>query len=126
MRRSSFFTLVLLIMVAGFFTHCATSKVKIPNYIGTWDYEIDTPQGAQSGWMVFTQEEGELKGSINSDMGSIDLEDLVIEDNKLSATFFAFEMDMNLTGEFVEDVFNGMFLVQGYELPFTAHKKPQE
>ena len=47
---------------------------------------------------------------------------MVIEDNKLTANFYAFEMDMDITGEFVENIFNGMFLVQGYELPFTANK----
>jgi len=113
---------LLYIVLTLFFTGCASTKVTTPNYIGRWNYEIDTPQGSQTGWIILNQDGNELTGSINSEMGSVDLRDLKIENNLMTANFYAFDMDMDLSGEFVEDVLNAKVIVQGYELPFTAHK----
>lgn len=113
---------LLYIILTLFFTGCTATKVTAPNYVGRWNYEIDTPQGRQSGWIILNQEGKELTGSINSDMGSVDLRDLKIEDNIMTANFYAFDMDMDLSGEFMEDVLNAKVIVQGYELPFKAYK----
>jgi len=112
----------MFILLTVIWTRCATSRVTTPNYIGRWDYEMDTPQGTINGWIVLNQEGKELSGTINSDMGSTELRDLKIENNLLTANFYAFDMDMDITGEFVEDLFNAKIMVQGYELPFTATK----
>jgi len=122
MRTSYMITFLLLISTIWIFSECATSRVKIPSYIGRWDYELDTPQGTVNGWIILNQEDKEVNGTINSDMGSTELRDLKIEDNVLTANFYAFDMDMDLTGEFAEDVLNAKIIVQGYELPFTATK----
>ena len=113
---------ILYIILTVFFAGCAATKVTSPNYVGRWNYEIDTPQGRQSGWIILNQEGKEVTGSINSDMGSTDLRDLKIENNVLTANFYAFDMDMDLSGEFVDDVLNAKVMVQGYEIPFTARK----
>ena len=110
------------ILLTVFFAGCAATKVTTPNYVGRWNYEIDTPQGRQSGWIILNKEEKEVTGSINSDMGSADLRDLKIENNLLTANFYAFDMDMDLSGEFVEDVLNAKIVVQGYEIAFIANK----
>lgn len=122
MKNLHTFRFLLYILLTVFFAGCAASKVTTPNYIGRWNYEIDTPQGRQSGWIILNQEGKEVTGSINSDMGSVDLRDLKIDNNVMTANFNAFDMDMDLSGEFVEDVLNAKIIVQGYELPFTAQK----
>ena len=124
MKKTHILSLILFASIVWIFSNCASSS-KIPSYIGRWDYVVDTPQGSQAGWIVLTLTDDILTGTLNSDMGSIELEDLTVEENVLSATFFAFDMDMDLSGTFVENEFQGMFMVQGYELPFTATKSEQ-
>ena len=101
-------------------TGCATTKVTTPNYVGRWNYELDTPQGRVVGWIIINQEGKDVSGTINSDMGATDLRELKIEDSYMTANFYAFDMDMDIAGEFVEDKLNAKIIVQGYELPFTA------
>jgi hypothetical protein len=122
MKSSKIIQLSMLIILTLILTYCATSRVTTPNYIGRWDYEMDTPQGSFNGWIILNQDGKEVTGTINSDMGSTELRDLKIEDNILSANFYAFDMDMDLSGEFVEDILNAKIMVQGYEMPFTATK----
>ncbi len=122
MKNLNIWRILLFILLTVFFAGCAATKVTTPNYVGRWNYEIDTPQGRQSGWIILNQEGKETTGSINSDMGSVDLRDLKIENNVMTANFYAFDMDMDLSGEFVEDVLNAKIIVQGYEIPFTANK----
>ncbi len=122
MKTSKFFKLTLYIFLTLILAYCATTKVKTPSYIGRWDYVMDTPQGTFNGWIILNQGENEVTGTINSDMGSTELRDLKIENNILSANFYAFDTDMDITGEFTEEVFNAKIIVQGYELPFTAMK----
>jgi hypothetical protein len=110
------------ILLTVFLVGCAATKVTTPNYVGRWNYEIDTPQGRQSGWIILNEDGKEVTGSINSDLGSADLRDLEIENNIMTANFNAFDMDMDLSGEFVEDVLNAKIVVQGYEIAFTANK----
>jgi hypothetical protein len=112
----------MFILLTVFYVGCATTKVTTPNYVGRWNYEIDTPQGRQTGWIILNKEGKEVTGSINSDMGSTDLRDLKIENNIMTANFYAFDMDMDLSGEFAQDVLNAKIIVQGYEIPFTANK----
>lgn len=122
MKNSQTKRLLSLILLTVLWTSCVTTKVTTPNFVGRWNYEIDTPQGRQSGWILLNQVGKEVTGTINSDMGSTDLKDLKIENNVLTANFYAFDMDMDLSGEFKEDVMNAKITVQGYELPFTATK----
>jgi hypothetical protein len=40
----------------------------------------------------------------------------------MTANFYIMDMDMDLSGEFVEDVLSAKIIVQGYEMPFKANK----
>ena len=122
MKTIRIFNLILTPLIIILWTGCATTKVTTPNYIGRWNYELDTPQGRVTGWIILNQDDNDVTGTINSDMGSTDLRELKIEDNHMTATFNAFDMDMDITGEFVENKLNAKIMVQGYELPFTATK----
>ena len=62
---------------------------------GTWTYSIDTPDQKREGTMEFTEEGGEITGTIKgSDFtsGNSELEDIVLEGNSVS---FTFDFDMN-------------------------------
>jgi len=81
--------------------------------IGTWSYTIESPDQKRLGTFVFTDDVGELTGTMSSDditTGIDQLEDIVIDDNKVSFTF-DFEMggqlvdldfDLKLNGETFE------------------------
>jgi hypothetical protein len=122
MKTSEIIRFFLIAMITLVWTGCATTKVTTPNYVGRWNYDLDTPQGRYAGWIILNQEGKEVKGTMNSDMGSVDLRDLKIEDNFMTANFYIMDMDMDLSGEFVEDVLNAKITVQGYEMPFKATK----
>jgi hypothetical protein len=122
MKTSRIVHFLLIAMTAAVWTGCATTKVTTPNYVGRWNYELDTPQGRYAGWIIINQEGKEVTGTMNSEMGSVDLRDLKIEDNFMTANFNIMDMDMDLSGEFVEDVLNAKIIVQGYEMPFKANK----
>lgn len=122
MKNAEIIRYLLITMIAVVWAGCATTRVTTPNYIGRWNYELDTPQGRVTGWIILDQEGKEVTGTINSEMGSVELRDLKIEDNNMTANFYAFDMDMDIKGAFVEDKLNAKIIVQGYEMPFTATK----
>lgn len=122
MKTSEIIRFFLIAMIALVWTGCATTKVTTPNYIGRWNYDLDTPQGRYAGWIVIDQEGKDVTGTMNSEMGSVDLRDLKIEDNFMTANFYIMDMDMDLSGEFDGDVLNAKIIVQGYEMPFKATK----
>lgn len=77
---------------------------------GTWSYSIDTPDQKREGTMEFTEENGEIEGTIKgSDFtsGNSELEDIVLDGNTISFTFdfeiggqmMTLEFDLLLKGE---------------------------
>jgi hypothetical protein len=100
-----------------------TSKTAAPNYIGTWNYTLETPEGEQNGSLIFTQEGDVVVGTIGSDGGSQSLEKLVISEEKVSGIFDFQGYEINLTGDFAENILDGLMSVSGYDIPFTATKQ---
>ncbi len=88
---------------------------------GTWSYSIDTPDQRREGTMEFTEENGEIKGTIKgSDFtsGNNEIDEIVLDGNSVSFTFdfdvggqmMTLEFDLTLKGEsFDGDVTAGEF-----------------
>jgi hypothetical protein len=53
----------------------------------------------------------------------VDLDDLVIEDGKLTANFTIEGYKMYLEGEFNDDTYTGKTSINGYEIPMEAIRK---
>ena len=126
MKRNNFFMLMMFAVVLFIWTGCAstkTSKTAAPNYIGTWNYVLETPEGEQEGALVFTQEGDVVTGTIGSDAGSQALEKLVISEEKVSALFDFQGYEINMTGSFAENILDGLMSVSGYDIPFKATKQ---
>lgn len=126
MKRNNFFTLMIFGAMLLFWMGCAstkTSKTAAPNFIGTWNYVLETPEGETSGAIVFTQEGEVVTGTIGSDQGSQSIEKLVISEEKVSGVFDFQGYEINLTGNFVENVLDGLMSVSGYDIPFKATKQ---
>lgn len=124
-----FFNLYTLAAIAISFImfNCAgskTSKVKVDPYIGDWEYVAETPQGSLDVTMTIEKAEEGYTGSLNADMGSVDLEDLKIEDGKMTATYYIESYEMPIKGTFEGGKFSGSTSWDGNEMPINATKKP--
>ena len=117
--------LVLGFIALFIISSCGSSKsvAKIDPYVGDWSILIsDTPQGDVLATMnILKNEAGEYTGTVNSDMGLINLNNVKILENKLSATFVTQDIDFDLTGTFEEMVFTGY--VSGMGEDFKADGK---
>ncbi len=135
MKKPLQFTSLLGLFVALFLFGCGTtSKVAapeapappkasaVPIYVGSWDYNLETPQGNMPGTMIVEQVGDLVKGRFASDMGSIEMENLKIESNQLTTRISVQGMEIDVSGTFKEKVFDGKMVVDGFEMPFQANK----
>jgi len=117
---------VLLILAAGLiWAGCAATKTTSSRYVGNWDYVVrNLPDGDVNGIMTISQDGDSFKGDIKSDDGSIaiTMEDLKIEDNKLSSYFYFQGMKIDMAGDFNGSEFTGSIMVDYNEFPITAQK----
>ena len=122
MKPKGIFNLQLLIFSLSLlvFLSCASSKKLAGSYTGKWGYSIDTPQGKYDGNMEINQDGKIYKGKLNSDMGSVDLNDLVIKEGKLTANFDMMGNTINISGNFNGEVFDGNVDAGGFQIPFKA------
>ncbi len=119
-RKINFVSLLLIaILLAG----CAAlSKLGKSPYEGKWSYTLDTPQGVYEGFLTFIKDGKTYTGTISADGDETDLRNLIIEDGKLSAVLDAEGFTFGMTGEFIEDVFQGSLNTTDFSLPFSANK----
>ncbi len=117
--------LVLSFIALFIISSCGTSKsaAKVDPYVGDWSLLIEgTPQGDVSAVMnILKNEAGEYTGTVNSDIGLIDLNNVKIVESRLSATFVTQDMDFDLTGTFEDVLFKGY--VSGMGADFKADGK---
>jgi len=115
--------IILMTLILFIITGCGPGRiaVKLDPYIGDWNMLIeDTPQGDVSSMLVILKsDDGYYTGSLNSDMGTFELNNLKIIDNKLSAIFYVQDMDFDLIGNFENNSFNGY--VSGMGVDFKAN-----
>ena len=113
-------------ILALFLTSCSSTKLaKTPNYIGTWVYSIDTPQGTTEGYLTIKKEDKETIGLVGSDMGETPLSEFEVSEETVSGSFDFQGYTVGLSGKFMNDTLDGLMSVGGYELPFVATKKAE-
>ena len=107
----------LFLLVTG----CAASRVAKNSPAGAWDYTVkNTPNGDVSGTMNIEQDGEEYTGSLATESGSIDLQNVTIEDGKMSSTFNYQGTPLEMTGTFSEDAFTGSVGAGGQSFPVEA------
>ncbi len=120
--RIDFFAALLL---ALFIFGCAATKVKVSPYIGEWHYTYQNMDGTEAAAiMTITEADNVYKGVLSSQMGSVDLQDLVIADGKLTAKFDIQGFVMSMKGTFEGDTYTGSVNIDGNEFPMIATRKP--
>jgi hypothetical protein len=107
-------------------TGCASTKNVIPNYLGTWTYSLDTPQGTTNGYMKFTNTDEVTIGVVGSEAGETGLSNLSISTEKVYATFYYESYEVQVNGVFTESVLEGTMSAAGYDMPFKALKQSSE
>lgn len=124
-----FFNLYILaaIVYSCLLYSCAGTKTsKVDPYVGDWDYVAETQQGSLDVTMTIEKAEEGYTGMLSSDMGSVDLEDLKIEDGKMTAVFYIESYEIPMKGTFEGDKFIGSNSWEGNEMPIDATKKKVE
>lgn len=129
--KNSYVKLLLIVLSVLAFSSCKSTKgvakkaMKAYTPAGNWDYTVSgIPDGDVSGTLVLMDGAEGMTGRLETDGGSVDLEDVSLADNILSAVFAYQGTDVKLKGTFVGEKFTGFVEAQGYEFPITAERKP--
>ena len=114
----------LFAIIALFVFGCASSKKAVDISIGTWDHVVkDTPYGDVKGYMVIAKEGDNYTGSLNSDQGSISIENLTIQDGNLKGMFYMEGTEIQMSGTFEGTTYTGKVSVDYDEFVMTAIKR---
>lgn len=108
------FTLIALFCVLLY--NCGTSKAKVDPFLGTWNMVIeDTPQGDIAAEMTISKEEtNDYICQVKSDVGTFNLNEMVLTDSKIKGNFVAAGMEMTLSGTFEGSDFRGFVSGEGF------------
>ena len=118
-----FFLAIIALIAFG----CASSKKAVDISIGTWDHVVkDTPYGDVEGYMIIAKEVDNYTGSLNSDQGSIPIENLTIEDKNLKGVFYMEGMEIQISGTFEGNTYTGKVSVDDNEFSMTATKREKQ
>ncbi len=91
---------------------------------GTWNYEIETPDGAISGDMTIAKTDGEYEIAVETDdFGTLELEDVELKDNEMTASVDVQGVTAEFEIEFDGDEMSGIVLYGGEELPIVAERE---
>lgn len=106
---------------------CAASKTSVDPYSGEWHYTFPTMDGGEmDAIMTINKTETGYSGYLSSEMGSVDLDDLVIEDGNLTANFDIQGYGFDMKGNFDGETFTGSTTIDGNVIPMNATRKPAE
>jgi len=73
--------------------------------------------------MTINKADNGYTGALSSELGSVDLDNLVIEDDNLKATYDIQGYVLELEGTFSGETFKGISTIEGYEFPMDAVRK---
>ena len=118
--KSVIFLVLFGIAMAG----CKTSKTtEESKYVGEWHYTFEMEGTEYAAIMTINKAEDGYTGALSSELGGVDLDNLVIEDNKLKASFDIQGYVLDLEGTFSGETFSGVSTIEGYEFPMEATRK---
>ena len=113
---------ILLIVLSTFIFTCKSSKTTESKYVGEWHYTFDMEGTEYAAYMTINKADDGYTGSF-SDIGSVNLDDLVIEEDKLTANFDIQGYVLDLKGTFDGEAFHGSTSIDGNEFPMEAVRK---
>lgn len=100
--------LMMCMMLVLIGTACKGTKTAVWSPVGNWDYAVsNTPAGDVTGIMVIAKDGDDYSGELRTEEGSLELEDVKVVDNKLTANFSYQGYSLNLEGTFTGDMMDG-------------------
>lgn len=116
---------VIIFSIVVFFAYaCASSKKAVDISIGEWEYVLkNLPDGDAEGTFTITKDGDTYMGAVHGEQGSMDLENVVIENDALVCSFEYSGYTIDMTGTFVGDTFTGKCSVEYNDFPMTAVRK---
>ncbi|MCE7991032.1 MAG: hypothetical protein HEP71_03595 [Roseivirga sp.] len=117
-------SVAFLMLLGAMVTFMAMDKAPAYDPTGTWNYEIETPDGAISGDMSIAKTDGEFEVSVETDdFGTLELEDVEVKDNEMTASVDVQGVTAEFEVEFDGDEMSGIILYGGEELPIVAERE---
>ena len=117
--------LVLILLFGIFLSACKSGKTTESKYVGDWHYTFEMEGTEYAAFMTINKVEDGYSGSLTSDLGTVQLNDVLIEDDKLTATFDIQGYEINLEGVFDGETFKGKTFAGDYEFPMEAIRKKE-
>ena len=115
------FCTTFLIIFAVLLVGCATSKMAKNSPNGDWDYTVmNTPDGDVTGTMTIQQNGEGYTGTLTSPAGTTELNNVTVEDQQLSSSFYYQGTPLQLSGSFSGDTFTGSVDADGQSFPMEA------
>lgn len=125
MRIFLFKSTVIFLVIIACITACKTSQTTASKYVGEWHYTIDWEGTEYPIRMVINTSDNGYAGMFSSEWGDLPLDDLVIEDDNLTATYDFQGNLVDFKGTFEGDTFKGMSSSGGYEIPMEAQRRQE-
>jgi len=96
--------------------------VFVPDYSGSWHYTVDSPEGKVSGMFVLTRTTDKYTGVAESDAGSTNMEELVIQGDNISFHVYYQGYKVKVKGKFKDGKMETLVDVDGMQFPLIAEK----
>ena len=111
----------LLLLICAFMMN--PSSAEVSDYVGTWAYSINTPDGTIEGTMVLSFEDEEYSGKLTAYGQAYDITDVEQEGNELNFKTSAGGYNSVIKGKFVGNVYTAVIHVEGMQIPMTAKRE---
>ncbi len=113
-----------LIISCNMGKRATTGTPPMDPYAGTWDYVVTgTPDGEIKGELVISMDSDQYTAMMKSAAGTLDINDVVITDNKMTGNFSYQGYTVDLSGMFSGAKFDGEVSVDYNAFPMTAVKR---
>ena len=117
-------TLSLLVVLSLTALSVASADMLAADPVGTWAYEVETPDGTLTGDMIIAKSDGEWSVTIESDVyGNLELEEISLEGDVMEASMELEGDVLDFEFEFDGDSMEGVVYAGEDELPISAERK---
>ena len=93
------------------------------DHLGKWSYTVEAPDMTYKGIMELTNGSEGVEGKMKADGSTIEMNDVVLDEDELSFTINVQGFLCKVKGTFSDNNFKGVVSVDGFELIMVASKE---
>jgi len=116
---------LLVFLFTACLTSCKSTKSTESKYVGVWHYSIEWEGTEYPMKMIISKSDDGYTAMFSSEWGDLNLDDLVIEEDQLTATYDFQGNIVDFKGTFDGDTFIGLSSAGGYEFPMEAERRKE-